>query len=145
MSDELSTKTPRSYYLTSGFALVWNLLGVGAYISQVTMTPDSLSALPEATRVLLEGRPEWATAAFAIAVNGGALGCVLLLLRKAIALPVLVASFAGVLVQMYQSVFMANSIEVYGPGGMIMPVSVLVIGAYLIWFSMDAKKKGFVT
>jgi len=109
------------------------------------MTPDSLAALPEATRVLLEGRPEWATAAFAIAVNGGALGCVLLLLRKAIAVPVLVASFAGVLVQMYQSVFMANSIEVYGPGGMIMPISVLVIGAYLIWFSLDAKKKGFVT
>ena len=145
MSIELSSNPPRSFYVISGFALVWNLLGVGAYISQVTMTPEALAAIPEAQRAIIEGRPEWATAAFAIAVNGGALGCVLLLLRKALATPVLIASFVGVLVQMYQSVFMANSIEVYGPVGMIMPVSVLIIGAYLIWLSMDAKKKGFVS
>jgi hypothetical protein len=145
MSEESTNKPPRAFYLISGFALVWNLLGVGAYVSQVTMSPDALNALPEAERMLYENVPVWATAAFAIAVNGGALGCLLLILRKAIATPVLIASLAGILVQMYHSLFIANSIEVYGPGGAIMPISVVIIGAYLIWFSMDAKNKGFVS
>ena len=145
MSEESNNNPPRFFYLISGFALVWNLLGVGAYVSQVTMSPDALSALPEAERMLYENVPVWATAAFAIAVNGGALGCLLLILRKAIATPVLIASLAGVVVQMYHSLFIADSIEVYGPGGAIMPILVVVIGAYLIWFSIDAKNKGFVS
>lgn len=133
-----------SFFVVAGVGLLWNLLGVAAYVGQVTMGPDALDALPDAERVLYENVPGWATAAFAIAVNGGALGCLLLLLRKAIATPVLIASLVGVLVQMYHSFFIANSIEVYGPGGMVMPLSVLVIAIYLIWYSMDAKKKGYV-
>lgn len=145
MSEVSSNKPPRSFLVVAGVGLVWNLLGVAAYVGQVTMDPGALSALPEAERMLFENVPSWATAAFAIAVNGGALGCLLLLLRKALATPVLIASLLGVLVQMYHSFFIANSIEVYGPGGMIMPISVLIIAVYLVWYSMDATKKGWIS
>lgn len=145
MSEESSSKSPRSFLVVAGVGLAWNLLGVAAYVGQVTMDPDALNALPEAERMLFENVPSWATAAFAIAVNGGALGCLLLLLRKAVATPVLIASLLGVLVQMYHSFFIANSIEVYGPGGMIMPISVLIIAIYLVWYSMDATKKGWIS
>lgn len=145
MSEEFTNNLPRSFYLISGFALLWNLLGVMAYVGQVTMSEEVLNSLPEAQRLLYETVPAWATAAFAIAVNGGALGCLLLLLRKAFATPVLMASLAGVIVQMYHSFFMSNSIEVYGPGGMIMPLGVVVVSVYLVWYSMDAKKKGWVS
>ena len=145
MSEEFTNNLPRSFYLISGFALLWNLLGVMAYVGQVTMSEEVLNSLPEAQRLLYETVPAWATAAFAIAVNGGALGCLLLLLRKAFATPVLMASLAGVIVQMYHSFFMSNSIEVYGPGGMIMPIGVVVVSVYLVWYSMDAKKKGWVS
>ncbi len=145
MSQESIGVMPKSFYWIAGVALIWNLLGVGAYVSQVTMSPDALNALPEAERALYENVPAWATAAFAIAVNGGALGCLLLLLKKAIATPVLIASLAGVIVQMYHSFFIANSIEVYGPGGMVMPISIVIIGVYLVWFSMNAKNKGWIS
>lgn len=145
MSAESSAKSPRSFLVVAGVGLVWNLLGISAYVSQVTMDPDALNALPEAERMLFENVPSWVTAAFAIAVNGGALGCLLLLFRKALAIPVLVASLLGVLVQMYHSFFIANSLEVYGPGGMIMPISILIIAAYLIWYAVDAKKKGWIS
>ncbi|MFT5500484.1 MAG: hypothetical protein ACI88G_000614 [Woeseiaceae bacterium] len=145
MAEEFDTNPPRSFYLIGGFALLWNLLGVMAYVGQVTMTEEVLNALPEAQRLLYETVPSWATAAFAIAVNGGALGCLLLLLRKALATPVLIASLAGVIVQMFHSFFMSNSMEVYGPGGMIMPIGVVVVSVYLVWYSMDVKKKGWVS
>jgi hypothetical protein len=145
MSEEINDNPPRSFYLVSGFALLWNLLGIMAYVGQVTMTEEVLNSLPEAQRVLYETVPAWATSAFAIAVNGGALGCLLLLLRKALATPVLIASLAGVVVQMYHSFFIANTIEVYGFGGMMMPIGVVVVSVYLVWYSMDVKKKDWIS
>jgi ABC-type transport system involved in cytochrome c biogenesis permease subunit len=144
MSEQSTNKLPTSFYIISGAALVWNLLGVMAYVMQVTMTQEAMSALPEAERMLLENAPVWAISAFAIAVNGGALGCLLLLLRQTWAFPVLVASLVGVLVQMYHSFFIANSIEVYGPGRMIMPAMILVIAIFLVWYSKGAKEKGWI-
>ena len=145
MSEDAIGGPPRSFYVISGVALAWNLLGVMAYIMQVTMSQEAFNALPDAERMLYENMPSWATAAFAIAVNGGALGGLLLLLRKALAFPVLIASLVGVMVQMYHSFFIANSIEVYGPGGMIMPVMVVVISVFLVWYSRDAKGKGWIS
>jgi hypothetical protein len=46
-----------------------------------------------------------------------------------------VFSFVGIVVQMYYNVFMSKAMEVYGPGGIAMPVMVFAIGVLLIWFS----------
>jgi peptidoglycan/LPS O-acetylase OafA/YrhL len=110
-----------------------------AYIMQVTMSPEALAALPEAQRQLYETTPAWATAAFAIAVNGGALGCVLLLLKRNLAGIFLQLSLAGVLVQMAHAFFMSKSFEVYGPGGMVMPIMVIIIAVFLVVLANKAK------
>ena len=144
MTEESTGKLPTSFYIISGAALAWNLLGVMAYVMQVTMTQEALNALPEAERMLLENAPVWATSAFAIAVNGGALGCLLLLLRQTWAFPVLIASLAGVVVQMSHSFLIANSIEVYGPGGLIMPAMIIVISVFLVWYAKGARGKGWI-
>lgn len=83
MSGDLNNKPPRSFYIIGGAALVWNLIGVMQYVMRVTMTRAAIAALPENQQTFLQDIPGWATAAFAIATNAAALGCVLLLLRKA--------------------------------------------------------------
>ena len=141
-----TTSSPtKLFWIISGIALVWNLLGVMAYLMQVTMSPEALQALPENQRALLESTPAWATGAFAIAVWGGALGSLLLLLRKKLATTVLIISLAGIIVQMFHSFFMSNSMEVYGPGGLAMPIMILLIGIYLIWYSRKATEKGWMS
>ena len=78
-----ATNKPATWFwIVSTIALVWNLMGVMAYITQVTMSPETLQAMPEPKRALYVSIPMWATGAFAFAVWGGAAGCVLLLLRK---------------------------------------------------------------
>lgn len=144
MSEESSSKLPNAFYIISGAALVWNLIGVMFYVMQVTMTQEAMNELPEAQRMLIENTPAWATSAFAIAVNGGALGCLLLLLRQSWAIPVLIVSLAGIVVQMVHSIVIANSIEVYGPGSMIMPVMVIVIAVFLVWYAKGAKERGWI-
>lgn len=145
MNEAVSTKPPALFYWIGAVALLWNIAGIVAYYGQVTMSPETLAQMPEAQRALYENIPVWATSAYAIAVNAGALGCVLLLLRKKLALPVLVLSLAGVLVQMSHAFLMTNSIEVLGIGAVIFPVVIIVIGAYLIWFANGAQKKGWIT
>ena len=134
-----STIKPATWFwIVSALALVWNLMGVMAYLVQVTMSPEAMAALPENQRLLYQSTPSWATGAFAIAVWGGTLGCILLLLRKKLASLLLIVSLLGVLVQLYHSFFISNSFAVFGPGGMIMPGMVVVFGIFLIWFSRKA-------
>lgn len=126
---------PSWFNVVAILALVWNLLGVMAFVNQMMMTPEMIAELPQAEQDLYATTPVWAIAAFAVAVFGGALGSLALLLKKAISYQLLVASFVGVVVQMFHSFFISNSIEVYGPGGMIMPVMVIVIALLLVRFS----------
>lgn len=144
MSESTSQLCPRWYWIVAGVGLVWNLMGVMAYIAQVTMTPEAMAELPEAERLLYEATPAWANGAFAIAVFGGALGCLALLLKKVWAVPLFIISLLGILVQMFYAFFMSNSFEVFGPGSAIMPGMVILIAIYLVWFARMAKTRGWI-
>jgi len=144
MSDGSNMPSKKFYWIASA-ALFWNLFGITVYVDQVTLSNEALSALPEAQRVFYENTPAWATAAFAMAVNAGALGCLLLLLRKAWALPVFVLSLACVLIQVTYNTILSNGLEVFGRVSLAAPVSIIIIGAYLIKFSIDAKNKGWIS
>jgi hypothetical protein len=139
-----SAKPATWFWIVSIIALLWNLMGVAAYIMHVSMTPEALNALPEQERALYTNVPVWATAAFAVAVWGSTLGCILLLIRRKLATPVFVISFVAILIQMIHSLFISNSIAVYGPGGMVMPIMVVAIGLYLIIFSRQAASKSWL-
>ena len=147
MSEETTTaqNKPKWFLGIAIFALIWNLLGVFAYLGQMFMPQDMFDALPEAERTIIENTPAWATAAFAFAVWGGALGSLLLLLRKKAALYVFIVSFIGIIVQLYHSLFISDSIEVYGPGGMVMPIMVFLIGGGLIYYTNNLIKKDWVS
>ena len=141
---EVEIKPPSWFTVVTILALAWNGLGVGAYIAQVTMSPEAFSALPEAQRTLMENTPAWATGAFAIAVFGGALGSLALLIRKSWAVPLLAVSLLAIAVQMYHSFFISNSFEVFGPGGLVMPLMVVVVAVYLLTLARNASNRGWI-
>lgn len=144
MSEGLNTP-PKSFYWTAGAALVWNLIGVFAYIDQVTMSNETLAVLPDAQRAFFESQPSWVTGAFALAVNAGAIGCLLLLLRRAWALPVFVVSLACALVQTGYNYFVASALNIFGNTSLILPIAVIIVGAYLIKYSNDAVGKNWIS
>lgn len=139
-----SVKPPLWFWAVSAAMLLWNGLGAMAYVADATITADALNALPEAERALRASRPAWATAAFAVAVFGGVVGCLLLLVRSRWALPVLVLSLLGVAVQMTHAFLIANSYEVYGPVGLITPALVLMFSLFLVWFARRARARGWL-
>jgi len=145
MSETMKNKVPTWFMIVAVVLFIWNLMGVLAYIMQVTMSPEALAALPEAQRQMYENIPSWVTAAFAIAVNGGALGALLLILRKNLAGLFLQISLAGVLVQMFHVFFISDTFEVFGPGSLIMPVLIIAIAIYLVMLAAKAKANGWTS
>ncbi len=138
----IKTKPPIWFWVVAALGLVWNVMGVAAFIMQMT---QDLAALPEPQRIFYETTPMWATVAFAIAVFGGVLGCLALLLRKSWALTMLLVCLAGIIVQITHSLVVSNGIEVFGEEGIALPVATFSIALLLIWFASYSKKRGWLT
>jgi hypothetical protein len=140
MNDERVSAVHWSFWAVSAVALVWNLMGVINFFMQ--MNPDMIASYRDSERAIIEGRPVWATGSFVIAVFGGALGSILLLLRKSAAYYMFIASLAGVVVTMIHT--LGRGID-FGPGEilgiLLMPI---VVAAFLIWYSKQAQNKGWV-
>jgi len=137
MNDESNSGVHWSFWLIGAIALIWNAMGVVNYFMQ--MNPDVLELYRESERAIIEGRPAWATGAFAIAVFGGTLGSLLLLLRKSAATYLFVVSLLGVIGAMVHT--LGVGVE-FGLGEMLgiilMP---LAVAAFLTWYSRHAEGK----
>lgn len=142
MTDKV--ETPKWFLGITIFALIWNALGLMAFVGHITMTPEMLSALSSQEQALYKNIPGWATAAFAIAVIAGTLGSLLLLLKKKIAKILFIASVLGVIVQNYHSFFVIDSMAVYGTASVIMPIMVLIIAIGLILVANKAEKNAWL-
>jgi hypothetical protein len=129
-----------SFWVISVVTLIFNLMGVANFFVQ--MDADSLASFPEHYRSIIEGRSAWDTAAFAIAVFGGSLGCLLLLLKKSAAFHAFIASLLGVIFSMMHIFGVAgfNSFEVWI--GVLMQ---LVVTLVLIWYSKLAESKSWIS
>ncbi len=143
MNDETAGGVHWSFWAIGAVALIWNVMGGINFLVQ--MNTDALTAYPEAARAIIEGRPAWATGGFAIAVFGGALGCLLLLLRKSVAYYLFIASLLGVIVTMIHTVGIASSTIDFSAFEILMMILMpLVVAAFLIWYAKQAESTGWI-
>jgi hypothetical protein len=145
MTGQLNARPTMLFWFISGAALIWNLFGMMIYVSQVSATPEQLAEAyrPEQVEFML-ATPQWATAAFALAVTTGVLGCVLLLLRKSWALPVLIVSLAAVLLQNLNTFVLNDATALFGMAPVYIQSTIIVVGAGLIWYVRYCKSRGWL-
>ena len=125
-------------------ALLWNLLGCFAFFSDLRLTPEDLAKLPAAQQALYAARPGWAVAATAVAVFGGVLGSIGLLLGKKWALPVFVLSLLGILAQDFGLFVLAKGASLAGPVAVVMQGIVLAVGIGLVLLSRKGIARGWL-
>ncbi len=82
MNDKDVSGVHWSFWVIGTFMLLWNVMGCINFIVQ--MNPDMVASYRDSEQSIILGRPAWATVAFAIAVFSGALGCLLLMLKKSV-------------------------------------------------------------
>jgi len=135
---------PSGFWIISVLALLWNLVGVAMFFLQFNMSPETLAAIPAEQRALYESTPAWVNGAFAVAVFGGALGSAMLLLKKRLALPLLVLSLLGLLAQAGYTYLMTPAFRVHGASGAIFAVVLVLIALFLVWFARRSLARGWI-
>ncbi len=140
----LLQKPPIWFWIVSVIALVWNALGVHGYISQAYELSAYTDAYTKDQLEVMSTLPAWYTALFAIAVFSGAIGCILLLLRKRAAKLLLILSFIAATIQMVYFLFIADLKGVDFSANEIMAYMIIVFALFLVWFSSHSAKKGWI-
>jgi len=145
MIEKSSAKIPVWFWIVSVVALIWNGMGVNAYLQQAYQT-ESFKAMYTAEQLeMVNNTPAWVTAAFAIAVFAGLLGCIGLLLRKKWAKSLFLLSLLGAVISNLYHLLMGKAIELYGSQAVIMPIVVIVIGIFLVWFAKKGIAKNWLS
>lgn len=140
-----TNKPTTAFWIISIIALIWNIMGVGAFIGQSFVTEEAIALLPPDQAELLNNIPSWVVIVFAIAVFTGLLGCILLLMKKKLAISVFMISLLAVIIHQGHFFLTVDSIGIYGwVQGMIMPVIVILIAMFLYMYSKTAAAKGWL-
>ena len=140
MNDSTVSRVHWSFWAIGAFALIWNALGSMNYLMQ--LNADLVAAMPDTHRAIIEGRPAWATGGFAIGVFGGAIGGLLLLLRKPAAFYVFVASLFGIVVTVIHTVNIARTKIDFSAGEtFVMIVLPMMVAAFLVWYAKMAENQ----
>lgn len=126
-------------------ALLWNLMGCAAYLSDAMLSAADVAKMSDAEKAMVAARPLWAVGATAVAVWLGALGCLALILRKSWGVPLLWLSLIGVVAQDIWLFILAPDTglvngTVYGLQGLVLAIAVT-----LVWLANKAKAAGWLT
>lgn len=138
------SKPPMWFYVVAVLALLWNLMGCVAFVTDLHLTPEDLAKLPEAQQALYRARPGWAVAATGVAVIGGALGCLALILRKRWAAGLLIASLLGVLVQDFGLFVLMGGAQAAGMVAVALQTVVLLVAIALVLLARRADARGWL-
>ena len=139
MTTTSTNKPPIWFWIVSIIALVWNAMGVNAYLQQAYNTESYRAMYSTEQLEIAANMPSWVTAAFAIAVFAGALGALGLLLRKSWSVKLWLLSLIAVLVQM--GYILINGYD----SSLVMTIMIIVFAFIFVWFSRMSEAKGWLS
>lgn len=140
MDNKPEVKIHWSFWVLGLFMLLWNLMGCINFLIQ--MNPEMISSYRDTEQAIIQGRPIWATISFAVAVFGGALACVVLLLRRALSYYLFIVSLLGVIITTIHTL----GIDVQFSGGEIIGIIVMpnAVAVFLVWYSKYVENKSWL-
>lgn len=139
-----AARLPRTFWIVAVLATLWNLTGLAMFSLQATMSPEALAAMSPGQREVLLATPAWINIAYALAVIGGVLGGVGLLLRKRWAVAMFALSLAALLVQVIGTFLVTPAWQAMGPTALVFPALLLVIAFALLGFARNAIHRGWL-
>jgi hypothetical protein len=149
MSEAQGTTTPgRPWHLWLIGILggLWSAIGVLSFMLTQMNVEAVMSQFPPQQRQYFESFPLWAVAFWAIGVLGGVIGCLLLLLKNRLAVPVLLASLVGAIVCNLGGLFLLGGMQVMREtGGLGFTLFPLIFAAFLASYAGAMRQKGVLS
>ena len=143
MGDESTDRAgiPGWFWFAAGLALLFEAFGCFMYLAQVSA---DRSTLPLDQRAMTDATPTWMVAAYGIAVWGGLIGAALLLLRRKLAVPVLLVSLLAVMVQFSGLMLVPQLRQTVPDTALLAPVAIIVICYGIFLLARQAEKRGWL-
>ncbi|MFK5878758.1 MAG: hypothetical protein QM478_04590 [Flavobacteriaceae bacterium] len=143
---ENSTNKPNlGFWIIGVVALIWNLLGVDGFIGQALMSDRFKSMYTDEQLDIISRLPSWYLIVFGIAVIASALACVMMLIKKKMAVQLFQLGLLAVIVQVTFNLFVNEGKSAYGPFEYLMLIAIPVISVLLLLYSKSALKKGWLS
>jgi hypothetical protein len=138
-----SAKAPWHLWAVGVVSLLWNSVGAMDFVMTQTKNKAYMSGFTPAQLEFYYGFPLWVVAAWGIAVWGGVLGSLLLLLRKRLAFHLFLSSLICMVLTSIHNFALSNGLEVMGGvGTLIFSAVIVVIGVLLLVYARSMCKRG---
>ena len=137
------SSTPKHLWVVGIVALLWSAMGALDYFMTQTNNEAYLSNFTPEQLEFFTSFPAWVVATWAIAVWGGVLGSILLLLRRREAVWAYLASLSCMVITMIQNYGLSNGMEVMGDAfslGFTAAIFLLSVAFYLYARAMRDRK-----
>jgi hypothetical protein len=136
-------RTPAHLWIVGILALLWSAFGCFDYLMTVTANQTYLGKMPADQITYMNALPSWLTAFWAVGVWGGLVGSILLLMRSRYSVWAFALSLIGAVVGLGYQMFATTMPASMTSGAMaIMPWVIIIIAAFLAWYSWNEEKKG---
>lgn len=137
--------TPWHLWLVGILGVLWNSIGAFDFVMTQTRNASYMSNFTTMQLEYFYGFPAWALACWAVAVWAALLGCILILLRKKLAVPVLIVGLIAYLFTCVHNYALSNGMEIMGGvGALIFSMVIFVITLFLLLYSRAMTAKGIL-
>jgi len=142
MDDRFAPQPVAGWFKLAAIAsVIFMAIGCAGYLASVLTDPSSL---PVDQRNLMEARPIWMIAAYAVAVWVGLAGSVLLLMRRKLAEPLLLVSLVTAVLTFLPYAIVPAVSDLVTTNDIAVAVAVLAITWTIYWFARHSRQRGWL-
>ena len=139
-------KAPWHLWVVGIVALLWSAMGALDYVMTQTRNEAYMSNFTPEQLEFFYGFPSWVIAFWAIAVWGGVLGSILLLIRTRHAIGVYLASFISMVIVTVENFVIRDGMAVMGdPFSLIFSALIFLVALGLVIYSRTMYKRRVIT
>ena len=137
------SKPTTLFWILAIVFILWGLMGCGMYLLEMTMSDAAyLDAFGAELAAVRDVYPMWGLASYALAVWSGLLAAVLFLLRKGVSVSIFIFSLIAAIVGFIPSFTNEILRDAAGHGFWVMPLVVVVIGCFEVFYSRRQRANG---
>ena len=142
MGDRTGSGAPWHLWVVGVVGLLWGAMGAFDYMMTQTHNEQYLAEFTPEQLAFFTGFPGWIVTTWAIAVWGGVLGVILLLMRNRLAALVLLVSFLAMLITAIHNFGFANGYEIMGMFGAVFSAVIFFVSLFLAMYSRALAHSG---
>ncbi len=139
----MENKAPKWLLWVGVLLILWNLIGVAAFVSQYMMSAADLAKLPQEQQMMWAQKPQWSWISYALAVAGGLLSAVGITLKKRWSVPASWVDVLGVVGTFFPTFFMVSGVNVWQAQYVGLPLFILVIALLQLWLARKGEAAGW--